>query len=168
MPFRSRSIAREVSSAVAVLATYVLVLLAPWHQAAGLQHDLAELGYSSPSTWSICAAASPNNGGDDTSAKVMCPAAGIGKQEFVATEPGSVDIAIMDLRGTPKDAQSVAVTISSPSFGIEPIKRDAIQSDNGWVVEGLTIPVAGAWQIELEVRVSRFELARLQAEIAIP
>lgn len=94
MPFRSRSIAREVSSAVAVLAIYVLVLLAPWHQAAGLQHELAELGYSSSSTWSICAAASPNDGGDDTSAKVTCPAAGIGKQEFVATEPGSVELDI--------------------------------------------------------------------------
>lgn len=82
--------------------------------------------------------------------------------------PAAVDIAITDIQGTPKDAQSVAVTISSPSLGIEPIKRDAIQSDDGWVVKGLTIPVAGAWQIELEVRVSRFELAKLQTEIAIP
>lgn len=92
MPFRSRSIAREISSAVAALAVYVLVLLAPLHQAAGLQHDLAELGYVSPSTWSICAAPLPGDGGDNSSAKIKCPLAGVGKQEIVATEPGSVEL----------------------------------------------------------------------------
>lgn len=92
MPFRSRSIAREISSAIAVLAVYVLVLLAPLHQAAGLQNDLAELGYAGPSTWSICAAALPSDGGDNPSAKIKCAAAGIGKQELAATEPGSVEL----------------------------------------------------------------------------
>lgn len=92
MPFRSGSIAREISRAVAVLAVYVLVLLAPLHQVAGLQHDLAQLGYSSPSTRSICAAALPGDGGDSNSDGITCPIAGIGKQDIVATEPGSVEL----------------------------------------------------------------------------
>lgn len=82
--------------------------------------------------------------------------------------PVAVDIAIMDVRGTPKDAQSVAVTMSSLALGIEPIERDATQSDNGWRVEGLTIPVAGHWQIGLALRVSPFELVTLRTEVAIP
>ena len=92
MPFRSGSIAREISRAVAVLAVYVLVLLAPLHQGAGLQHDLAKLGYSAPFTWSICAAALPGDGGDSSSVGITCPIAGIGKQDIVATEPGSVEL----------------------------------------------------------------------------
>lgn len=82
--------------------------------------------------------------------------------------PVTIDIAITDVYGTPKDAQSVAVMISSSNLGIEPIKRDAIESGNGWLVEGLTVPVAGDWQIELDVRVSRFELSKLQTGITIP
>lgn len=53
MPFRIRTILREAATAVAVLALYVLVLLAPLHQAAGLQRDLNALGYTSLDTWSI-------------------------------------------------------------------------------------------------------------------
>ena len=48
MPIRSRHIAREMGTALAVLAVYVLVLLAPLHQAAGLQRDLSQLGTTAP------------------------------------------------------------------------------------------------------------------------
>lgn len=82
--------------------------------------------------------------------------------------PVALDIAIMDFEGTPKTAQSVAVTISSATLGIEPIKHDADRSDHGWVVDSLTIPVAGEWEIELKARLSRFELVTLQTEVAIP
>lgn len=74
----------------------------------------------------------------------------------------------MDVNGTPKGAQSIAITMSSPTLGIEPIKRDAIESGTGWVVENLTIPVAGDWMVELNVRIGRFELTKLQTEVAIP
>jgi hypothetical protein len=60
MPFRSRSVGRELSAALAVLAIYALVLLAPLHQAAGLQQDLAERGYGSADSWSVCTAVTPD------------------------------------------------------------------------------------------------------------
>ena len=82
--------------------------------------------------------------------------------------PVTVDIALMDVHGTPKGAQSIAITMSSPTLGIEPIKRDAIESGTGWVVESLTIPVAGDWMVELNVRIGRFELTKLQTDVAIP
>lgn len=117
MPFRSRSIAREISSAVAVLAVYVLVLLAPLHQAAGLQHSLAELGYASPSTWSICGAALPGDGGDNS---LKCPVAGVGKQEIVATEPGSVEldnILRVAVGATYPDSPAAALPTVAPHIG---------------------------------------------------
>ena len=47
MPLGARRIAGETGTAFAVLAMYFLLLLAPWHQASALQHDLAKLGYAS-------------------------------------------------------------------------------------------------------------------------
>lgn len=82
--------------------------------------------------------------------------------------PVTIEASITDMEGTPKDAQAVSLTLSSPELGIEPIKRDAVVIKEGWRVSDLTIPVAGTWQIEIEVRVSRFELAKLQTEITVP
>jgi hypothetical protein len=79
-----RRIAREIGAAFAVLAIYLLVLLAPLHQAAGLQRDLAKLGYDTVGALSVCVAIAED---DDTSAAVKCPAAGIGKAEFTGPVP---------------------------------------------------------------------------------
>ena len=84
MPFRLRSMAREIGAAVAVLALYMLVLLAPLHQAAGLQRDLADLGYASLDTWSICEPLANEPGEGEAVAK--CAAVGIGKNEIVPVD----------------------------------------------------------------------------------
>jgi len=86
MPFRSRSIGRDFGAAIAVLAVYVLVLLAPLHQAAGLQRDLARLGFATQTDWSLCEAAPPGQNGK-SAADIKCPAAGIGKHDLVAITP---------------------------------------------------------------------------------
>ena len=85
---------REFSAALAVVAVYVLVLLAPLHQAAGLQKDLAALGFDSAASWSICAAAVPDTGDERSAADLKCPAAGIGKQALAAIEPVAIDLAL--------------------------------------------------------------------------
>lgn len=82
--------------------------------------------------------------------------------------PVSMDIQLTDLDYAPVDAQSINVTLSSPSLGIEPMKRIAEKSDTGWHVTALTIPVAGDWQLDLDIRVSRFALTKLQTEVSIP
>lgn len=90
MPFRSRTITREISAAVAVLAIVALVLLTSWHQAAGLQYDLAKLGYSSTSTWSLCIHGSGDQGDGKAPIEIKCSAAGVGKDEISAIQPGSI------------------------------------------------------------------------------
>ncbi|SFV37355.1 hypothetical protein SAMN05216456_2878 [Devosia crocina] len=83
MASRTRAYVWEVGSAVAVLAIYLLVLLAPLHQAAGLQRQLLALGYVSTDTASVCAALARDQ--NERSA-VKCAAAGIGKNE-TAVDP---------------------------------------------------------------------------------
>lgn len=92
MPFRSRNIVSEIATAIAVLALYVLVLLAPLHQAAGLQRDFDALGYSSLDLWSICI---PNTRDDGSKPLEIakCPVAGIGKHDVTLSAPPSLDLA---------------------------------------------------------------------------
>ena len=82
---------KEIGTALAVLAIYVLTLLLPLHQAAGLQRDLAQLGFGTTGNWSICATPAHDEGGPST-LPIKCPAAGIGKYEFAALPPPAVDI----------------------------------------------------------------------------
>lgn len=94
MPFRTGSIIRETGAALAVVAIYMLVLLAPLHQAAGLQQDLAELGYDDP-VWSICATGSSGETQDEAPFEHRCPIAGLGKQELAAIEPSPIELGIL-------------------------------------------------------------------------
>jgi hypothetical protein len=94
MPFRTRSIIRETGAALAVVAVYMLVLLAPLHRSAGLQRDLADLGYAPLDTSSICTSLAQSN--DDTQqAVVKCAAAGIGKNELASVEPVAIEVGIV-------------------------------------------------------------------------
>ena len=76
---RTRSISREIGTALAVLGLYLLTILAPLHQARASQLELDALGFSNLATgWVICSAAAQDDQGQPgTIAK--CPAAGIGK-----------------------------------------------------------------------------------------
>ena len=92
---------------------------------------------------------------------------------MVSVSPGSagpvtMDIALSDMEGEEISAESIVVMLSSPALGIEPFRSTAMQSQGGWVVEGLTIPIAGLWLLDLEIRMSRFQLTKLQTEIDIP
>lgn len=95
MPFRSRNIARETAAAIAVMAIYILVLLAPLHQSAGLERDLARLGYTSLDNWSICSSLAPQNENGKPPAVAKCAASGIGKNELAVLTPAAIDLGIV-------------------------------------------------------------------------
>lgn len=79
---------REAGLAVAVLAIYVLTLLLPLHQAAGLQRDLNASGFATLDSWSICQPmAQDEDGNPREAAALACPAMGIAKQQFAAVLP---------------------------------------------------------------------------------
>ena len=108
MPFRSRNIAREMATAIAVMAIYILVLLAPLHQAAGLQRDLARLGYATLDGWSICSPLAPQNEDGKPPLVVKCPAASLAKHALAGIEPGLADL------DADRASASVRYTASSP------------------------------------------------------
>jgi hypothetical protein len=85
----SRSISREIGTAFAVLALYLLTILTPLHQARATQLDFAALGYQTIETgWVLCSADTDHDEGKALVSK--CPAAGIAKQYLLAPTPAVI------------------------------------------------------------------------------
>lgn len=82
--------------------------------------------------------------------------------------PVIMDLFLTDAAGATLEPLGATVTLSSPELGIEPIVTDVQLVDGAWRVDPLTIPAAGTWLIDVELRLSRFSLSRLQAEIEVP
>lgn len=82
--------------------------------------------------------------------------------------PVSVSIMLMTGEFGPLAAREVKLVLANPAAGIEPIERPAARGEDGlWRVEGLSLPVAGRWEVELEILVSDFEMRRLKDFIEI-
>jgi len=84
------------------------------------------------------------------------------------TGPVAMDIDVTDLEGMPISAMAVSVTLSAPTLGIEPFKREAVAVDAVWRVEDLLIPVPGPWELQLDIRASRFQLVTLREALEVP
>ncbi len=68
----------------------------------------------------------------------------------------------------PLTAKGIVVALSQPALGMEPFKTIATLSPDGrWMAAPLQIPIAGTWEIELQVRVSDFKLVRLMGHVAL-
>jgi hypothetical protein len=77
-----RSIGREIGTAFAVLAIYLLTVLAPLHHARASQLAFGDLGYATnEASWVLCTP-SGAEGQDGDTLVAKCPAAGVGKAEF--------------------------------------------------------------------------------------
>ena len=107
-----RSMTREIGTAFAVLAIYLLTILAPLHQARASQLAFQALGYTTiESGWVLCTSeAQPGDERDVLVAK--CPAAGIGKPAAVAP---TIDFVAINLSAAFVAAPlSVAVATVTP------------------------------------------------------
>ncbi len=89
----------------------------------------------------------------------------IAEIEITPAVPGrNLIIVRLDLPTEPKE---VAIELSNPAAGIEPIRRP-MENDNGaYVLEGPELAVAGDWTIRLDVLVTDFDKATFEAEIPI-
>jgi copper transport protein len=68
----------------------------------------------------------------------------------------------------PLDAKEVTLSFSMPSAGIEPVRREARKLDAGqWRVDGLRLPVAGRWNVSVDILISDFESVTLKSEITL-
>lgn len=97
-----RILAKDMGAALAVLALYFLMLLAPLHQAQATQDAFDALGYASMPGWSLCISGDPMPQ-DGEQLPPLCPIAGIGK--FALALPDAV---------APVFAIAVALPIAFP------------------------------------------------------
>lgn len=98
MDMRTKSLAREAGTALAVLAIYVLTLLLPLHQAAGLQRDFNALGFATLDAYSVCSSlALDSDGGPVDAAALSCPAVGVSKEEIAAILPSPIRLPTLQL-----------------------------------------------------------------------
>ena len=80
--YQTRSIGREIGTAFAVLAIYLLTVLAPMHHARASQLAFEELGYATTEvSWVLCTP-SGTNGQDNDVLVAKCPATGVGKTDL--------------------------------------------------------------------------------------
>jgi copper transport protein len=91
----------------------------------------------------------------------------------LAIRPGHRGANVASLRvetaeGAPLTARSAVLSFSNEPLGIGPIKLDATSEGDGvWRLEGMTLPVAGEWNVVVQVRISDFELTRFEGRVLI-
>jgi hypothetical protein len=106
----TRSIGREIGTALAVLAIYLLTVLAPLHQARASQLAFEELGYTTVETsWVLCTPAGVDGEDRDTSV-AKCPATGVGKAELV--------LPVLDALAVRHDVALAAPRLSAPTVAM--------------------------------------------------
>lgn len=113
-----RNMTREIGTALAVLAIYLLTVLAPLHQARASQLAFEELGYSTlGSGWTLCTPAGAV-GQDPDAPIVKCPATGVGKNEIVPPSLAMLAVDATILRAPlPQRAAFLAPAVATPPTG---------------------------------------------------
>lgn len=67
----------------------------------------------------------------------------------------------------PADPKEVAIELSNPKAGIEPIRRVMAYDNGAYVLDGPELAVAGTWKIRLDVLVTDFDKAAFETEVPI-
>lgn len=108
-----RAFSTEIGTALAVLALYLLTILAPLHEARASQLAFKQLGYTTLQTgWVLCSS-TQSSGSDSDRAVSKCPLAGVGKPAAIA--PG-LDAVALDLRANLLAAlRPLAMTVIVPA-----------------------------------------------------
>jgi copper transport protein len=83
--------------------------------------------------------------------------------------PARASVLVLDGAFQPLAAKEVTLVLANPAAGIEPLRLHAAPAEeNRWAIDGLRIPVAGRWNLEVEILVSDFDKVRLEETVALP
>jgi putative copper resistance protein D len=91
----------------------------------------------------------------------------------VMIEPGRIGTARATIRLWNDDletlpASSVTLTLTPPANGSKPVTQTAVQqSDAAWIVDGVQLPEAGNWTVEVDANLAGGTQLKLRAPIAI-
>jgi len=82
--------------------------------------------------------------------------------------PNRVEMQVAQRDGTPLNAMEVSAELALPSAGIEPITRTLKAVGPGvYAVDGVQLPLPGAWTVRVDVLVSDFEKALYRTELPV-
>jgi len=69
----------------------------------------------------------------------------------------------------PLSAKELALVLSNPAAGIEPMRREAVnEADVTWRIDDLRIPLAGRWHVQVEILINDFEKVTLEDDVELP
>ncbi len=70
----------------------------------------------------------------------------------------------------PLAVKEVTLVLANPSAGLEPMRRAGVHSgsDDTWRIDDVRIPVAGRWDVGIEVLINDFEQATVKDAVMLP
>jgi copper transport protein len=81
----------------------------------------------------------------------------------------NLSVLLLDAELRRLDAKELTLVFANPTAGIEAIRRDAVsEGDANWRIDDLRVPVAGRWQLQVEILVSDFDKLMLNTEVDLP
>jgi copper transport protein len=82
---------------------------------------------------------------------------------------GQARIAVQNADGTPSHPQQVTLQLGNAADAVETFSLVAVPDKTGqWKVDSLTIPIAGNWEVGLDVLISDFDQVHLLEHVRIP
>jgi copper transport protein len=99
--------------------------------------------------------------------------------EIERAKPQSPQASVLVLDGAfqPLAAKEVTLVLANPAAGIEPIRMNATRADSSggaeantssWRIGDLRIPVAGRWNLRVEILISDFEKRIIEDTVTLP
>jgi copper transport protein len=78
-------------------------------------------------------------------------------------------LVVLDGEFRPLAVKEVALVVSNPTADIEPMRRMAKQAgENDWRIEQLPIPIAGRWNVRVEMLIGDFEKLTIEDTVTLP
>jgi copper transport protein len=144
----SRSLRRSIRAEIAVAAA-ILAIVALWR-------------FTPPPRALLAEAATP-------ASVHLHTAQAMADVSVMPGRAGRVAVAIYPMAAdfTPLEAKEVTLVLSKADAGIEPLRRAATRVDGVWRIDEMQVPLAGAWQIRVDILISDFEIAKLSGEMTL-
>src|SRR5260370_7183567 len=82
---------------------------------------------------------------------------------------GRANITVLDGAFQPFAAKEVTLVLANPAAGIEPMRRPAVHTQESiWSIDDLRVPLAGRWNVSVEILVSDFKKSTVYAPFFLP
>jgi copper transport protein len=80
------------------------------------------------------------------------------------------NVQVLDGAFRPLAAKAVTLVLANPAAGIEPLRREAARADgeSNWRADDLRVPVAGRWNLRIEILITDFDKAMLDDTVTLP